>query len=399
MMISVKEAKQIIEINTNTGLVINTPLIDATGCILANDVVSPIDSPPFNNSAMDGFAFAYNTVDLNSKISVVGTIQAGSTVKTTINGGAAVKIFTGAPIPDGVDTVVMKEWATEEDYTVTFNNQKIIKGSHIRYAGSQIEKGAIAAKAGTKLTPGVIGYLAGLGVIEVEIYSAPKIGIVVTGKELVLAGNDLAYGQIYESNSIMLMSALYEGRMEPQMVSFADDVEEDVLETITNTINQCDIALITGGISVGDFDFVGSALKKCNTETLFYKVKQKPGKPLFFGKNGNTLIFGLPGNPASVLSCFYEYVAPCIKKWCGIQSTALAEPTHILNNDTFKKAGLTYFLKGKLNGNTVTVLDGQESYKLNAFTEADCLVVLDEDKEIYNKGEQVKIHKINDCWN
>ena len=213
-----------------------------------------------------------------------------------------------------------------------------------------------------------------------------------------LAGTALEFGQVYECNSMTITSALFEGRMEPSFLEYADDDEEQVADAISNGLEACDILLITGGISVGKYDFVQSALKKCNVETLFYKVKQKPGKPLYFGKNENKLVFGLPGNPSAVLTCFYEYVVPCIRKMSGLKPAFYQNFTLPLNEDTYKKPGLTCFLKGKLMDNLVAVLSGQESYKLNAFTEADCFVVLDESETDYKKGEQVVVHKINDCW-
>ncbi len=397
-MITVNEAKKIVETNTGILSPVAIPLIDAAGCVLAENVLSEIDSPSFNQAAMDGYAFAWDTVDLKSELPVFGNIPAGTTHQVFVVPGFVSKIFTGAPVPEGVDTIIMQESAEETEGGIKIIDEKISKGSNIRLKASQISKGEIAVKARTKLTPGVMGYLASLGVTEVSIYTVPKIGIIVTGKELVFPGTPLEFGQVYECNSMTLTSALFEGRMEPSFLELADDNEEQVAETISRGLQACDILLITGGISVGKYDFVQAALKRNNIETLFYKVKQKPGKPLFFGKQDDKLVFGLPGNPSAVLTCFYEYVVPCIRKMSGMKPVFLNEFSLPLSHDTYNKPGLTCFLKGKMIDNMVVLLNGQESYKLNAFTEADCLIVLDENKTEYQKGEQVVVHKINECW-
>lgn len=397
-MITVKEAKTIVEANTGIIPFISIPLINAAGCVLAEDVFSLIDSPPFHQAAMDGYAFAWDSIDMEAAIAVTGNIPAGTTHQVMVARGCAIKIFTGAPLPEGVDTIVMQEYVKETDGEITITENNISKGSHIRLKASQISIGALAAKAGTKLTPGTMGYLASLGITEVSVYTVPKVGIIVTGKELVFPGTPLEFGQVYECNSMTLTSALLEGRMEPAFMELADDNEEQVAETIARALQDCDILLITGGISVGKYDFVQTALQKCGVEPLFYKVKQKPGKPLFFGKKGESLVFGLPGNPSAVLTCFYEYVVPCIRKMSGMNPVFPKEYSMTLNHDAHSRPGLTCFLKGKMHDNSVELLSGQESYKLNAFTEADCLVVFDESKASYQKEEMVTVHKINECW-
>ena len=397
-MISVTAAKQIVEANTGILPKTNIQLINAAGCVLAEDVLSPIDSPSFNQAAMDGYAFEWESTNLNTKIPVTGNIPAGTTEQLFLTPGTAARIFTGAPVPEGADTIIMQEHIIKSEGGIIVTDKSTSKGNHVRLKASQISIGSIAAKAGTKLTPGSMGYLSSLGVTEVWVYTTPKAGIIVTGKELVFPGTALEFGQVYECNTVTLTAALLEGRLEPAFIEHVDDDEALVTAAIENGLQECDVLLITGGISVGKYDFVQTALQNCGVETLFYKVKQKPGKPLFFGKKGDTLVFGLPGNPAAVLTCFYEYVVPCIRKMVGMSPVFPKATNMILNHDAQNKQGLTSFLKGKMHENSVEILDGQESYKLNTFTDADCLVVFEEGNDNYKKDEIVTVHKINECW-
>ena len=171
-----------------------------------------------------------------------------------------------------------------------------------------------------------------------------------------------------------------------------DDNEEEIMKAITNHL-QSDIIILTGGVSVGDYDFVGTALEKCGVKKIFHKVKQKPGKPLYFGVHNQTLVFALPGNPAAVLTCFYEYIVPAISSYTG--KTYFKKLKLSLANDFTKKPGLTYFLKGTTNLNSVIVLNHQESYLMNSFALADCIVELEEDKVQFRKGDMVDISMIN----
>lgn len=397
-MISVEEAKKIIAQHSKLLPAIALPLLDAAGCVIAQDVVAAVDSPPFDQSAMDGYGFALHSINDLGSIAVSGVVAAGETQQKQVPMGTAVRIFTGAPVPEGVDTVVMQEDVSRSGDSIAINSNRLIKGSNIRFKGSQISAGEVAVKAGTRLTPGVVGYLAGLGVQEVIVYVAPKIGIIVTGSELVNPGEPLQFGQIYESNSYSITAVLFEGRMEPAFVQHVGDDEEELTTVVFNALKECDVLLITGGVSVGEFDYVTKALSNCAVETLFHKVNQKPGKPLLFARKGDALVFGLPGNPSSVLTCFYEYVVPCIRQMTGLQLFMSGVCSMPLAQETWNKTGKTCFLKGKVLNGEALVLDGQESYKLNAFTDADCLVVLDSEQQAYKKGDLVTVHKINECW-
>jgi molybdopterin molybdotransferase len=218
----------------------------------------------------------------------------------------------------------------------------------------------------------------------------PKVVIIVTGKELQKPGSELTFGQIYESNSYSLSAALkLEGITEISIVQ-ADDDLEILTRILESALLKNDVILLTGGVSVGDYDFVLAASKACNIQQIFHKVKQKPGKPLFFGTKGEQLIFGLPGNPSSVLSCYYNYVLPAIKKLSS-KENSVKEIKVTLTHDYQKPAGLTHFLKGNYSDGKTTPLNAQESFRLSSFAQANCLICLDETQQEFKAGQTVDI--------
>ncbi len=238
----------------------------------------------------------------------------------------------------------------------------------------------------------MIGFLANLGIETVQVRKRPVIDILVTGSELVKPGQSLQPGQIYESNSHTLIAAVLEEGITPREVSHVQDDMDAFRERFNQATQGADIILITGGISVGDHDIVRQVFEEGGVTTHFYKVKQRPGKPLFFGQVGSTLVFALPGNPASVTSCFYQYVYPCLRKMQGYQEVFL-EPVQLPLTEGFvKKPGLTFFLKALASSESVTPLSGQLSYIMRSFAPANAVIRLDEIREVYEAGEKVDVH-------
>lgn len=372
------------------------PLLKAQGFVLAKDEQSGIDSPPFHQSAMDGYAIRFSDLDNFKSLRVSGELVTGSPSLNTLQKGTGIRVFTGAMIPRGADTVVMKEMVQFLNGHIFVNNAELIKkGSHIRLRASQIKKGKPALKKGTLLTPTTIAYLATLGVKEVSVYSRPTVAIIATGNELQEPGKPLKPGQIYESNTIALMALLDQMQFKTSWVKKVKDNKNQLLNSFQKALNRCDVLMITGGISVGEYDFVASVLKSLKVKTVFHKVAQKPGKPFYFGTKGKKLVFALPGNPASVMTCFYEYVFPALRKCSGNSDCLLRTGIRILQNTYEKKAGLTHFLKGLATTETVEILPGQESYLLNSFAQANCLVTLPADSEGAKKNEMVQVHFID----
>lgn len=393
-MISVEKAKKLIQKNSNILVSSEINITDSLGSILQENVISPVNLPPFDQSAMDGYAIQYSDYIQKRKIKIEGEIPAGKSFNKKFYSGQAIRIFTGAPVPPKADTVIMQEKVSEENGYLIINDPFLKKGANIRKTGSQIKKGAIALQKKTVITPGGIGYLAAMGITKVNIIHKPIITVIVTGSELKKPGDKLTNGQIYESNSFAIEAVLKSIGLKAKNVISIEDNEKVVFRTIKKAIAESDMVLITGGISVGDYDFTGKSLHNLGVENIFYKIKQKPGKPLFFGKSENTLIFGLPGNPAAVLSCFYEYVYPALKLIQGFKNTFLPIVQLPIANNYAKKKGLSFFLKGKTSNNFVIPLEGQESFILSSFALADCLIYLPEESENIKKGELVEVHKL-----
>jgi molybdopterin molybdotransferase len=390
-MINVKEAKQLIEENCNVLKVETLNLLEANGSILAEPIYAIMDTPPFNQSAMDGYAFSYQNWDKKINLTVIGEIQTGNFSNKIVLANEAVRIYTGAPIPPGTDTVVMQEKINRDGNMIQILDAFLVKGANVRPQGSQTKKGELALQEKQLLSPVAISFLAGIGISKVKVFSKPTVSIIVTGKELAKAEDTITEGKIFESNSIGLIAALQQLGINPVSVEVVDDIEEEIERAISNQLSS-DILILTGGVSVGDYDLVPALLEKCGVQKIFHKIKQKPGKPFYFGRQNQTLVFALPGNPAAVMSCFYEYVVQAISSFT--QKEYFKKMAFPLAEDFNKKAGLTYFLKGKMGEKAVTVLNNQESYKLNSFAVADCLIEFEEDKEIFQKGDLVNVRMI-----
>ncbi len=390
-MINVKEAKQLIDENCCNLKVETLTLLEANGSILAEPIYAVIDTPPFHQSAMDGYAFSFENWDKKSNLTVIGEIQTGNYSDKIVQSNEAVRIYTGAPIPPGTDTVVMQEKISRDGNTIQILDALLVIGANVRPQGSQTKKGEMALQERQLLTPVAISFLAGIGINKVNVFSKPTVSIIVTGKELAKAEDTITEGKIFESNSIGLIAALQQIGINPVSVEVVDDVEAEIEQAISKQLSS-DILILTGGVSVGDYDLVPASLEKCGVKKIFHKIKQKPGKPFYFGRHNQTLLFALPGNPAAVMSCFYEYVAQAIGNFT--QKEYFKKMAFPLAEDFTKKAGLTFFLKGKMGEKAVTVLNNQESYKLNSFAVADCLIEFDEEGENFKKGDLVNVRMI-----
>lgn len=390
-MISVEEAKKIIRENVIELQPLQLPLKDAVGLVLAEDVYATVYIPPFNQSSMDGYAFSFKGWQLHHKLEVAGEVPAGRNDMLTLAPNQAVRIFTGAPVPDSADTVVMQEKVKLEDGELLLEDETIEKGTNIRAKGFEIKPGSRALVKGDHLSPAAIGFLAGIGVTDVRVFPKPSISIIVTGKELQQPGKPLQYGQVYESNSLTLLAALQGLHISEVRVLLVDDDLEKLNDTLQNELALSDVVLLSGGISVGDYDFVLEAATQCGVTKLFHRLRQRPGKPLYFGKKDHKMVFGLPGNPSSVLTCFYEYVLPALQQLSGSKKElpVLQVPLAKAIN---KAVGLTHFLKGFYNGEEATALDAQESYRLSSFAKANCLIKIGEEVTHCDEQELVEIH-------
>lgn len=389
--IPVEQAKRLIQEHTNSLSPVQLPLQETSGLVSATDIFATVDIPSYPQSSMDGYAISFSGWQKNKTLIVEGESAAGTQEPISLVPGKAVRIFTGAPVPDGADTVVMQEKTKTENGLLIIDDKNLEPGLNVRPKGSEIKAGELALPKHSVLTPAAIGFLAGIGSTGVNVYPSPRISIIITGNELQQPGQPLQYGQVYESNSFALKSALQQLNIHHINILRADDELEILNDTLTSALHQSDAVLLTGGASVGDYDFVLQAGAACGVETVFHKIKQRPGKPLFFGKKENKLVFGLPGNPASVITCFYEYVVPALAQLSN--KTFSLQKLNVPMAKSFKKtAGLTHFLKGHYDGKTVTALHAQESYRLSSFANANCLIQVNEEITECKEGEPVEIH-------
>jgi molybdopterin molybdotransferase len=385
-MISVEQALKAIDENVSVAKAIQMNLSKALGYVLAEDITSPMDMPPFPQSAMDGYAVKLNGTNT---FNLVGEVKAGDGHEPQLNQGEAIRIFTGAPVTASADLVVR-----QEDCNVVENvlevNPLPKTGANIRPKAEQTVSGDIALRKGQAINAAAIGYLATLGVTEVSVFPKPKVAILVTGNELVAPGQELNYGQIYESNAIMLQSALTNYGIEQSDVYRVKDDYESTSQQLDQMLKEYDVILCSGGISVGDYDFVGKALIELDVKEIFYKIKQKPGKPLFFGKKENALVFALPGNPAAALTCFNVYVIKALNLLTGKRPQGLVRIKKNITTDFSRKGDRAQFLKGSICGNEVAIMEGQSSAMLHTYALSNTLVFIPLEMTSVKKGEPVE---------
>ncbi len=390
-MISVNEASALVACHARPTGTSCLPLEDASGSVLSSDVFSLINFPPFRQSAMDGYAFRYDDAFSGQALKLIAEVPAGSVYEGPIPPGTAIRIYTGAAVPADADTVAEQERTVLKAEHLYIDFLGLKKGANIRDEASQTRCGDLAMKAGSYLNPAALGFLAGLGVHEVEVYKRPEISLIITGSEIQPAGESLMPGKIYESNSIFLKAALSELNISVRRCCILKDELERIRKAFRESVSDSDLIIFSGGISVGDYDLVRILLEEEDVRNVFYKVRQKPGKPLWFGKKDRTLIFALPGNPASAHLCFYYYVYPALRKMCGFVSPSMPVSEKTLLNSYQKNPGMTHFLKAMVQQDSVEILHDQQSYKMNSLAHANAYICLEENLEQAHAGMKVRV--------
>jgi len=387
-MISVQEALQLIEHNAIKGKIITLAVEDCLGYVLAETALAKINMPPFRQSAMDGYAVHISNA--SQKYNLIGEVKAGDATSYILKEGEAIRIFTGAAVPDTANAVVMQEKVDRQDEVISVQDTPVVN-LNIRPLAEQCATGEKVVLQGTKLNPAALSYLVSVGVENLKVYRKPKVAILITGSELIDIHSEYKEGKIYESNSILLKSELHQkGIEEISVIKVVDDYEA-TKHTLEMALDTHDIVLVSGGISVGDYDFVGEALRALGTEEIFYKIKQKPGKPLFFGRRKQALVFGLPGNPASALTCFYIYVQPVLKRFMGYKEIHLDRKKIAITHDYTVKGIRAQFLKASLKDNKVSITGQQSSAMIAAFIEANAYVFIPENSVQLKEGELVEV--------
>ncbi len=386
-MITVSEALHTIEEKVTPSRTTETISVDnSLGRILAADCHAPISLPSFRQSVMDGYALCLHEA---TTYTLVGEVKAGDAPKYTLKPGEAVRIFTGAPVPHTAQAVVMQEYVTKRGNEIALeHNPK--EGTHVRAIGEQIKEGALCLSKGHRINPSSIALLKSFGIQQISVSTLPKVAIVVTGSELVEAGTPLSEGKIYESNSALIRAALQQKGITDVVVHQVADSLTATQELLQDLVAKQDLVLISGGISVGDYDFVGTALRNLGVTEHFYKVLQKPGKPLFFGSKDQTYVLGLPGNPASTLTCLYVYGFALLDLWLGAEQIGLPKMELPLAETIENPFGRALFLKAHISGSEVMPLHLQQSSTVLSFAQANALLYIPANSTTQPKGALAK---------
>jgi len=354
----------------------------ALGRVLAEDVISPINVPQHDNSAMDGFAvrFADLSAEGETQLKTVGTAFAGKPYQGTLQPGQAVRIMTGGVIPSGADTVIQQERAkASADRVAVMPVAK--KGTNTRSAGEDLRAGAIALKRGQLVRPAEIGMMASLGIGEVAVYRKLRVAFFSTGDELVAIGQPLGPGQIYDSNRYTIYGLLQRLGCEVLDMGVIRDKPEHVQHAFEQAAQAADVVITSGGVSVGEADYVRPILDRLG-EVLFWKIAMKPGRPLAYGKIGNAHFFGLPGNPVAVMLTFYQFVREALLRLQGQTTISPLPMQRVVCASAIKKApGRTEFQRGILSQDaqgewSVRTTGEQGSGILSSMSQANCFIVL-----------------------
>lgn len=389
-MVSFKDAYSIV-LNSVIQLDRETvPLESCLGRITARDVFSDIEIPPFNKSAMDGYAYCSD--DVSPEFKVVEIVPAGSFPTKKISHGECSKIMTGAQIPEGADSVVRVENTTESSGIMKIVFKDI--STNICYRGEDIHAGDIVVQRGTIITPQIMGILASVGCAVVEVAKKPIVGIIATGKELVAPGEKVGPAQIRNSNSYQLAGQIIRCSAEPRLYGIAGDNEDDITKKFTMACEECDIVLLSGGVSMGDLDLVPGILKKRGVEFKFEKIAVKPGKPTVFGLRGKTYVFGLAGNPVSTFVIFELLVRPLIESISGLKLVPRLIRGILAADVRSKPSKRTMFIPVFIDAeNSVMPVKYHGSAHLNAYSYANGILEIQQLATL-KKGDSVYVRQL-----
>ncbi|MCR9988942.1 MULTISPECIES: bifunctional molybdopterin-guanine dinucleotide biosynthesis adaptor protein MobB/molybdopterin molybdotransferase MoeA [Vibrio diabolicus subgroup] len=367
---------------------------NAYGRVLAEHIISPVNVPQYTNSAMDGYSIRSDDIDCDS-YQVVAEVMAGHAYDQPLEVGQAVKIMTGAPTPLNGDTVVMREQASQEGDKVTFNGANIKAGQNVRQAGEDLAIGSDVFTAGTRLTSPEMGMIASLGFGEANVFRKLKVAVFSTGDEVQAPGTEQKANSIYDSNRFTIMGMLEKLGCEILDFGILEDNEQLMIEALENASAQADVVMTSGGVSVGDADYIKLALDKLG-QIDFWRINMRPGRPLAFGQINNKPFFGLPGNPVAVMVSFINFVEPALRKMQGEQGWKPLKVNAIATENLRSRQGRTEFSRGiyELDDTgrlTVRTTGKQGSGILRSMSEANCLIEISPAIDTVKAGESVTI--------
>lgn len=391
-MLSVSKALNKILVRTLVTQTKQVLLKDAYGCVLSQDLSSPMELPQFDNSAVDGYAVHEDTESKDQiQYRLQGELPAGKTARQDLKPGHAMRIFTGAPVPWGTYSVCMQEDAFDVNGTVSFSKLPD-KDKNIRMCGEDVRIGDKLLSHGTKLEPQHLALLASVGCGYVPVHEKPKVAILATGSELIPTGRKLKKGKIYDSNTTLLRSCVQKSLAEACVLPTVGDNIAKLKQFLRVGLKK-DVLIVSGGVSVGKYDYVKETLKSLGVQKVFWKVAMKPGKPLFFGMKNGTLVFGLPGNPVSAFITFEKFVRPALLKMQN-QSIPKSESIHAKLTHDYQNGARYHFVRGlvtyKQGECYVTPLRGQGSHMVGSLGKANALMELEANQSV-KKGDVLKV--------
>lgn len=387
-MISVEEAL--------AALFKETPLLaeerlsfpDANLRYAAKDVHAPHEHPLFDQSAVDGYAFAWNEEML--VWDVAGEVPAGRAFPEKLHKGQCVRIFTGGMMPHGTDTVVMQEHTQKEGDTMRHSDVKLRRGANVRLRGEQVQTGALVLEQGARISPSAVGLLRSVGVDGIAVRRKPRISVLITGNEFA-AKAATEPGHIFSSNGEMLVAALQQEGLSCTL-SYAVDELEALQNGLRNAVETSDLVITTGGVSVGDHDLVRPSLERIGARIIFHKVAQKPGKPMLLGRWNDSLVLALPGNPRAVMILFWIFVLPAIRAMQGALRPQLRNELLPLAHTVQLKDGRGEFRAARIDNGKMSLLQDQGSHMLASLLDADALAYLPEGRGSFGIGEVIQAY-------
>jgi len=378
---------------------VDCPVANALGCVLAQDAISPLDVPPQDNSAMDGFAFAFKdqpqVATQATQLRVVGTALAGKAWSGTVGPGECLKIMTGAILPEGLDTVVPQEMIELGESTITIPAGRFKAGDNRRLKGEDIEKGKTALKKGQRIAPAALGLIASLGLPTVRVKRKLRVAYFSTGSEILSLGEPVRGGTVYDSNRYTVMGMLT--RLGCDVIDMGVVIDDPVLlrQAFVNASQQADAVITSGGVSVGEADFTKAMMRELG-DVAFWKIAMRPGRPMAVGRMGSSILFGLPGNPVAVMVTFLAFVRPALLRMMGSTETAppylKAKSLEVMQ----KKPGRTEYQRGLVSVDTngqlqVQTTGNQGSGVLSSMVMGNGLIVLHHNQGNVAVGEAVDV--------
>ncbi|MGF1694192.1 bifunctional molybdopterin-guanine dinucleotide biosynthesis adaptor protein MobB/molybdopterin molybdotransferase MoeA [Vibrio lamellibrachiae] len=393
--LSVQEGQdKILSMVSSVTLKESTPIENSYGRVLASDVISPINVPQYTNSAMDGYAIRSDDLDCD-EYKVVGEVLAGYSYDCELKKGEAVKIMTGAPTPLAGDTVVMREQAIDSGDTVTFSGGNIKAKQNVRQAGEDLSEGQTVFTKGTRIQAPEMGMLASLGFAHCNVKKPLRVAIFSTGDEVQAPGSEQKANTIYDSNRFVLMGLLEKLGCDVIDFGILEDNEQLMIDALEKSSEQADLILTSGGVSVGDADYIKLALEKLGNID-FWRINMRPGRPLAFGHIDDKPFFGLPGNPVAVMVSFINFVEPAIRKMQGQQNWQPLKVPAVASEPLRSRIGRTEFSRGVYSVDdsgtiSVSTTGKQGSGILRSMSEANCLIEVSPAVDTVKVGESVTI--------